>query len=305
MSLRMIWILLILPCALMGADIKIEQIKANGLEFTCRTVGVPSDGPTVILLHGFPETSHMWEETMLHLHEKGFYCIAPDLRGYSKHARPKGVRNYAIKALAQDIIEIVAAKQIDAFHLIGHDWGSAIGWSIVGLYPEKVISWLAMSVPHLTALGNAAKYDPSQKKMSQYARVFQWHFLPEMILKGNDFKRLREACWYLSTPEQIEVYKSVFSQKRALTTCLHYYRKNWNKMLEISKDLNISAIKTPTTLIWGNKDTALGRKAVEDTVQYMKGTYQLVELDASHWLIQDKPKEVWKAMDAHFATYGN
>jgi pimeloyl-ACP methyl ester carboxylesterase len=240
---------------------------------------------------------------MQHLHEQGYYCMAPDMRGYSPNARPKGRKNYAIELIAKDIVALAAAKQLTNFHLMGHDWGSAIGWSIVGLYPKLVRSWVALSVPHLSALSNAVKYDEQQKKMSSYARVFQLSFLPEAVLKAKDFKRLKESCWYLSTPEQVAVYKEVFGGKRALTTCLHYYRKNWKKMIKIAEGLNISAIKTPTTLIWGDKDTALGRKSIEDTQQYMKGAYELVELDASHWLIQDKPEAVWKAMDAHLAKH--
>ncbi len=288
---------------IMAADIKIENIKANGYEFVCRTIGNPAEGEAMILLHGFPETSHMWEETMQHLHEQGFYCIAPDMRGYSPGARPKGVRNYGIKDIAKDIILIAEAKGIEKFHLTGHDWGSAIGWSIVGLYPEKVKSWIAMSVPHLSALGEAVKRDSAQKKMSGYAKVFQLRFLPEMVLKGNDFKRLKQECWYLSDSSEVAAYKSVFSQKRGMTTCLHYYRKNWNKMIEIAVSLNISAVKTPTTLIWGSEDTALGRKAVEESDQYMKGPYELVELKASHWLIQDARDKVWEAIDAHLKKY--
>ncbi|WP_052597715.1 alpha/beta fold hydrolase [Aureispira sp. CCB-QB1] len=288
---------------LMATEIKLEQIKANDFEFNCRTIGTPSDGPAIILLHGFPETSHMWESTMEHLHLQGYYCIAPDMRGYSPKARPKGIKNYAIEKIAKDIIEIAKAKGIENFHLMGHDWGSAIGWSIVGLYPQHVKSWVALSVPHLTALGNAVKNDEKQKEMSSYARLFQLSFLPEAVLKAKDFKRLKESCWYLSTPEQVAAYQAVFSGKRALTTCLHYYRKNWNKMIQISENLNIAEVQIPTTLIWGNKDQALGRQSVEATQQYMKGEYQLIELDASHWLVQDQPKEVWKAMDAHLKKY--
>lgn len=303
MRIGIVCLLLTLPCIIMATEIKIEAIKANGFEFSCRTIGTPSDGPAIVLLHGFPETSHMWEETMQHLHKKGYYCIAPNMRGYSENARPKGVRNYSMDAIAKDIVLIAKAKGIEKFHLVGHDWGSAIGWAIVGLHTDKVISWIAMSVPHPIALGNAAKHDPKQKKMSSYAKLFQLSLIPELVLKGKDFKRLKESCWYLSTPEQINVYKSVFGQKRALTSCLNYYRKNWNKMVKISEELNLKSVITPTTLIWGNKDMALGRKGVEDTKQYMKGDYKLVELEASHWLVQDKPQEVWKAIDDHLALY--
>lgn len=283
----------------LATDVKIEPIKANGYEFVCRTIGEPT-ATAVILLHGFPETSQMWEETMGFLDEKGFYCIAPNMRGYSPNARPKGLKNYTIQEIAKDIVEIAKAKGIEKFHLIGHDWGSAIGWAVVGLYPDKVISWIPMSVPHLTALAKAVKEDKAQKKMSQYAQIFQLRWIPELALKGNDFARLKKECWYLSTPQQIEDYKSVFSQKRALTACLNYYRKNWNKMLKIAQTLNITEIKTKTTMIWGNKDMALGRKAVEDTSPYMKGDYKLVEIEASHWLIQDKKLEIWAIMEKHF-----
>lgn len=295
-------LILLLPLTIMATDIKIETIQANGFEFNCRTIGQPSDGPAIILLHGFPETSHMWEETMVHLHKKGFYCLAPDLRGYSPNARPKGAHNYGIKHLTKDVISIADAKGISTFHLIGHDWGSAIGWAIVGMYPSKIKSWVAMSVPHITAFGEAIKDDPKQQKMSGYAKVFQWPILPELRLKSKDFKALEKACWYLSSPQQVEAYKKVFRQKGMLTSSLNYYRYNWNKLLAVSKELNIDAITTPTTFIWGNKDTAIGRKGVEATKNYMKGAYKLVELEASHWLVQDSAQQVWEAIDHHLTT---
>ncbi|MCH2020962.1 MAG: alpha/beta hydrolase [Saprospiraceae bacterium] len=283
----------------MASNIKIENIKANGFEFTCRTIGTPSSGKNIILLHGFPETSMMWEETMIHLHEHGYYCIAPDMRGYSPKARPKGVKNYAIRDIAKDIIMISKVKGLDEFHLIGHDWGAAIGWAIVGLYPNKITTWLAMSVGHLIPLAKATKYDPAQKKMSAYARAFQLRLLPELVLKGNNFKRLRKECWYLCDNNEIKAYISVLNQPKALTSALHYYRKNWKNMLSIAESLNIKAIETPTTLIWGNKDVALGRKAIIESEQYMKGPYKLVELDASHWLIQEAKESVWETILEH------
>jgi len=125
MRILNIFFFLSLAFQTMATEIKIEEIKANGLEFTCRTIGNPSDGPSIILLHGFPETSHMWERTMKHLHKKGYYCIAPDMRGYSPNARPKGIKNYTIQEIAKDIIAIADVKKITNFHLMGHDWGSA------------------------------------------------------------------------------------------------------------------------------------------------------------------------------------
>jgi alpha-beta hydrolase superfamily lysophospholipase len=67
------------------AQIQTVNKEANGLTFKCRVAGDPKNEP-VILLHGFPETSHMWIRLMERLAENGYYCIAPDQRGYSPQA---------------------------------------------------------------------------------------------------------------------------------------------------------------------------------------------------------------------------
>ena len=73
----------------------------------------------------------MWTGLMDYLATQGFYCIAPDMRGYSKGACPKGVNNYSMDKLSSDILNIANALGIPKFHLIAHDWGAAIGWNIV------------------------------------------------------------------------------------------------------------------------------------------------------------------------------
>ena len=61
-------------------------------------------------------------------------------------------------------------------------------------------------------------------------------------------------------------------------------------------------METPTLLIWGNQDSAIGRAAVENSAQFMKGPYTFVELDAGHWLIQEKFEAVSGAIMAHLRT---
>ena len=280
-------------------SIRIESIEANGLSFRCRTAGNAASDRTVILLHGFPESAHMWESTLLLLAQKGYYCIAPDLRGYSPKARPKGIKNYCIHQLAKDVILIAKAKGVQKFHLVGHDWGAAIGWAICGKFPGQIQSFVPLSVPHLSALASALKNDKEQRKMSAYAQFFQLPVWPEIVMKAKQFKQLKKTCWYLSTPKQIEAYQDVFSSPKALRSCLHYYRKNWNKMSQIASDLAIDSFHIPTTFIWGKNDTALGATASKSAQKYMKGPYRFIVLDASHWLIQEKESEVHSILLQH------
>ncbi len=103
-------------------------IEANGMTFRARTAG--ESGEPVILLHGFPETSHMYIPLMERLAAEGYRCLAPDQRGYSPGARPEGVENYRYLKLAEDIRGFADAMGAERFHLVGHDWGAGAGWAL-------------------------------------------------------------------------------------------------------------------------------------------------------------------------------
>ena len=170
----------------------------------------------------------MWTELMPEIAALGFYCIAPDMRGYSKNACPKGASNYTIELISNDILEITDALKPGKFHLVGHDWGAAIGWDITYNHPERILSWTSLSVPHSRAFASALKEDKEQKKMSRYIGLFLLPYLPEFLVRRNDFKAFRKL-WKHSTPEVLENYLTVFRRKESLTGALNYYRANFRK----------------------------------------------------------------------------
>ena len=277
--------------------IELKKISIGELEFDCRVAGKKSND-LVVLLHGFPESSFMWTKLMTHLATQGFYCVAPDLRGYSKGACPKGVKHYTIDQLSDDILNIAAALEFEKFHLIGHDWGAAIGWNIVYHNPENILSWTAMSVPHNRAFGKALRIDPVQKKKSRYIGFFLIPWLPELILRQNDFKRFRRL-WRRSPTEEVDHYLSIFRRKGSLTAALNYYRANLRK----KKLPKLGEIATPTLFIWGNRDLAVGTVAAEGNAKYMTGDYQFIAVDGGHWLVQSNYAEVEAAASLHLNKY--
>lgn len=283
------------------ATVDIVNKEVNGMTFKCRVAGNPTGEP-VILLHGWPETSHMWIGLMEKLSAEGYYCIAPDQRGFSPQARPEKVKDYAIEFLAEDVIGIADAFGIKNFQLVGHDWGSAIGWAVVAFHPERVKSWTAMSVPHLKAFSDAIRFDKKQKKMSQYMAFFQWRGIPEWFLLKKDRLNLRKT-WKKSSPEELQEYLDVIGNKPALKSTLGYYRANYKLLKKGQKMDNYLEVKTPTLMIWGKKDIAIGRTSVEGTAQYMKGDYQYVELDAGHWLMQEAFDACYNPIKEHLAKY--
>ena len=73
-------------------QITIQQISVNQQTFTVRTAGLDNNGDLVVLLHGFPESSLMWEPLMLKLANQGYRVIAPNQRGYSTGVDHKTIR---------------------------------------------------------------------------------------------------------------------------------------------------------------------------------------------------------------------
>ena len=283
------------------AQIDIVEKQVNGMTFKCRVAGNPNNEP-VILLHGFPETSHMWLPLLERLSENGYYCIAPDQRGYSEKARPTSVKEYEIEKLVSDVVGLADVFGYDKFQLIGHDWGSAIGWGVVAFHPDRVKSWTALSVPHLKAFSDAVRFDKKQKKMSQYMGFFQLRGIPEWLMLRKDRAMLRKN-WRESSEGEKQDYLSVIGNKPGLKAALAYYRANYKVLKKGQKMDEYLEVNTPTLLLWGKKDFAIGPVGVEGTAQYMKGYYKRVDIDASHWLIQEAFEECAQPILEHVAKY--
>ena len=273
----------------------------TNFQFKSRITGNP-DHELVLFLHGFPETSFMWRKLMAEAAREGFYCLAPDLRGLSPGARPKGKKQYGVAALAGDILEIARAVGKERFHLVGHDWGAAIGWKLVHDHPDRVISWTGISVPHLQAFGEAIVNNPEQRKMSAYIKAFQLPFLPEMNLRKKDFALFRKL-WKHSEPEEVEAYLEVFRQKGALTAALNYYRGNYGLLKRAAREQVMGEISTPTLFIYGNRDIAIGPAAVANSHRFMKGPYHYLEIDDGHWLVQTQYERVRDALLPHLKKF--
>jgi pimeloyl-ACP methyl ester carboxylesterase len=263
------------------SQIEIVDLKANDMTFRCRLCGRENRGDPVVLLHGFPETSCMWERLLLSLASSGYKCLAPDLRGYSPGARPTSKASYRINEIASDVVALTDAVGFQTFHLIGHDWGSACGWTVVELYAERVNSWTALSVPHMAAFYAARKTDPDQKQRSWYMDAFQIPVIPEMVL-GWAIAWIPSLFWEFASDAEIADYLTVFREFNGRSASINWYRANQEL------PIHYGDVYLPTLMVWGNRDIAIGRAGVDMSQPYMKGDYVKIELDAGHFLIQEQ-----------------
>lgn len=284
--------------ARMEVNDRVYRVRIGGFED--RADAAPK--PTVILLHGWPVTSAMWEPLIAPLVEAGYRVLAPDQRGYSPGARPLGKENYTTTLLSADIIAMADALNAEQFHLAGHDWGAVVGWQVMLSNPDRVLSWAALSIAHPQSFSAAVEEDPDQAARSRYFFLFATPWLAETVFSMRDFGLLKGV--YGPMPETArEEYLALFAEPGALTAAFNWYRA---MTLSSQESSDISPIvNTPTLFIWGNQDGAVGRWATEDQAQYMQGPFEVIELDAGHWLMEEKPDEVIKPMLNHLQKYSN
>ena len=275
----------------------VEETQMSVGEYTYDIRRAGDGEELVILLHGFPETSHMWLPLLEHLAANGYTALAPDLRGYSPGARPAEAEHYTHGAMASDILAMADALGKDRFHLVGHDHGAGLGWYMAGRHADRVTSWTALSVPHIDAFLEAIATNAEQQQRSGYMNFFRQVGTAEAGLSANDFAAMRNI-WTASAPEQVEEYLRVLRQPGALTGALNWYRGGFAEGRQ-----PVGQVSVPTLLIWGNQDQAIGRPGVTATPPLMDGPYRLVELDAGHWLIQEAEADVLRETLAHIERY--
>src|SRR3978361_580686 len=131
-----------------------DSFSRGDLVFDVRDSG-PADGAPVVLLHGFPQNSSAFDRLSPVLHSAGLRTLAPDQRGYSPGARPRGRSAYAPPEVGDDLLALLAAPGLQSAHLVGHDWGGVAAWALAAWHPWRVRTLTAVSVPHPAAMAQA------------------------------------------------------------------------------------------------------------------------------------------------------
>jgi pimeloyl-ACP methyl ester carboxylesterase len=223
-------------------------------------VGEREGAPLVLLLHGFPESMHMWRAQVPALASAGYLAVAPNQRGYSAGARPDAtdVANYQFDLLVDDAMAIAAASghREGRFHLVGHDWGGAVAWGVANRYPERLASLTVLSRPHPQAFARAlALPDGDQAHRSRHHKAFLDPATGGRLL-ANGARGLRErlAEWGIP-PVAAEEHVSVLGNPAAIEAALAWYRSR----SALRSPLGV--IRVPTLYVWGDADETVGRAA--------------------------------------------
>ena len=254
------------------------------------------EGPLVVLLHGFPQTHHMWRFQIPALVEAGFRVVAPDMRGYNLSDKPEGIEPYRVGLLARDVERLIVELGEEKAAVVGHDWGAIVAWFVAMQYPERVEKLGILNVPHPARFFFDGLTMPKQLLRSSYVFFFQIPRLPEKVLSARDFAVLRAG--FRRNPirpgaiseEDAERYVEAMAQPGALTAAINYYRALFRNPSETRALLK--KVEAPTLVIWGEKDVFLSSELAEPGPLWVPNLRLERLPDASHFVAEDRPDEV-------------
>ncbi len=271
-----------------------ESVRANGLDFNVATAG--SGERLALCLHGFPESSFSWRYQLPLLARLGYRAWAPDLRGYGRSSRPQGVKAYALAHLEEDVAALIEASGAKEVVLVGHDWGALIAWNYAMFGRLPIARLIIMNVPH-PKLAEKGLRTRRQLAKSWYVFFFQLPLIPEWALARNGCEAIGRAFRGMAvdktrfSDEVLRVYQEAAAQPGALTAMLNYYRA-LIRGLRANRRRGAPRIATPTLMIWGEVDAALGKELTVGTDEYVSDLTLRYLPQVSHWVQQEAPETV-------------
>ncbi|MDQ4055348.1 MAG: alpha/beta fold hydrolase [Actinomycetota bacterium] len=280
----------------MSAPTRVASLEHEGLTFDVFDEG-PVDGEVVVLLHGFPERSTSWRKVAPALHERGYRTVALDQRGYSPGARPPRRRDYRLTLLSADV-EALVERIGEPVHLVGHDWGAAVAWTVATRRPDLLRTLTAFSVPHTRAYLQST-VTSRQFLKSWYMVFFQLPAVPELAARSEG----GPLDWFLRrsgmTRADVARFRAEMVEDGALVPALNWYRA----IPFLDRDLVGGRVTVPTTFVWSDQDGAIARAGGERTEKYVDAPYEFVVLEGiSHWIPTQAPDACADAILARIAS---
>lgn len=276
-------------------EIEEKMVETNGIKLHTVMIG---EGPPLVLLHGFPDFWYGWKSVIPGL-KNDYKLIIPDMRGYNLSDKPKGVDNYKIEILMNDIKGLIESLGLESVFLAGHDWGGAVAWAFAEKYPELLRKVAILNSPHSKIFQQKLRNDKNQQKASFY--IFE--FLKpngEKFLFENDYKWLKFAVFEgiinksNFTDFDKEQYLNAWTQPGAILGGVNYYRANTS-----FKDLT-GKIEIPTLVIHGMKDVAVLSSVLDGLSDYVNDLKIVRAENSSHWVMHDQPELVVSSFKEFF-----
>ena len=264
-----------------------RRVAADGVTLAVLDEG---EGPPVVLLHGFPDSSRLWRGQIPVLVDAGLRVIAPDLRGFGESDKSEGVDAYRVRHSVADVVAILDQLGIERARVVGHDWGAGVAWALAAFVPARVDRLVVMSVGHPNALREPTV---EQREKGWYQLLFQFPASEELV-RRDDWKLFREV---LRGEGDVERYVADLARPGALTAALNWYRANASPAQELERTRPFPTVAAPTMGLWSSGDHYLTEDGMLRSAAHVTGPWRYERIEgASHWLQLDAPDQVNKLL---------
>jgi pimeloyl-ACP methyl ester carboxylesterase len=250
-------------------------------------VAEAGSGTPVILLHGWPDSWHLWRAQLDALARSGHHVIAPDLRGFGQSDSPEEVEEYRLHTLIGDVVAVMDEFKIERAAVVGHDWGAALAWLVATYLPDRVERLVAVSVGHPRAFVGAGLL---QKQLSWYMLWFQFPGVAERALAENDWEFFRDWA-HAGQPRGVDEYMerqiADLSRPGRLSAGFNWYRANVSPdtFAGDGRSLDLPSITCPTMGVWSSGDMALSEIQMTGSEQFISGPWRYERIESnSHWI---------------------
>jgi haloacetate dehalogenase len=293
-----------------------QQIQTQGAHAALR-VGGRTDGPALVLLHGFPQTHVMWHRVAREL-APHFQLVLPDLRGYGDSSHAPGESDhstYSKRAMAQDVIDVVNALGIDTFFLCGHDRGGRVAHRLAVDHPERVRKLCVIDI--------APTLDMYARTDMAFARAYYHWFhliqpapLPERMIGGNAqaYLHAKLGGWGSAQggtrlphiePQALADYERCFCRAEAIHSACEDYRASAGIDLEHDRDSRERGqrIACDTLVLWGQRGVV--QKLFDPLALWQAqcaGTVSGQAMLAGHFIPEELPKATAAALRSFMTT---
>jgi pimeloyl-ACP methyl ester carboxylesterase len=284
--------------ALLPAAIHAETSDKNIVSHTADIEGVKlhyltaGHGPTVILLHGYAETSRMWRPIIPVLAEK-FTVIAPDLPGIGDSRIPAD--QIDMKTSANHIHALVRSLGVEKARVVGHDIGLMVGYAYATQFPAETEKLVVMDAFLPGVAGWEAIYNAPNV----------WHFrfngeYPEALVKGRE-RTYFEYFWNVfaadktrSIPEaDRKAYTEAYSKPGRMRAAWAYFA-SWPQLAKDFAQISQTKLTMPVLSIGGDK--SLGNELAEQMKLVATDVTVVVLKDTGHWILEERPNETTEAI---------
>lgn len=282
-----------------------RHIETDETRILVRTAG---SGPPVLLLHGYPQTSAMWCRVAPRLMGT-FTVVCADLRGYGRSGKPESDARHAAyskRAMAKDMVEVMAALGFRSFAVAGHDRGGRVTHRLCLDHPDRVTRAAVLDIVPTRTL-----FERTNQALA--TGYYHWYFLiqpddlPERLIghdprywlhhKLSHWSKDKTAGFY--DPEAIAEYERCFDEATIHASC-EDYRAAASIDLEHDRTDDGRRIACPLLALWGEFGLMHRHFDVLATWREKAGQVEGRALPCGHFLPEEKPEATADALEAFF-----